>query len=236
LLLVPVLMGMHWQPLAAQGCAPAMTGSRPNTLSATERAAGWRLLFDGSSTRGWRGYHRPDAPAGWKVIQGALTRVQEAGDLITEEQFANFELSLEWKISRGGNSGVIYRATEDASGSYMTGPEMQVLDDAEHPDGQSRLTAAGSDYGLYPAPAGIVRPAGQWNTARLVVNGNTVEHWLNGTRVVRYELGSPEWLAKVAASKFHEWPGYGRAKRGFIALQDHESQVSFRNIKIRVLP
>lgn len=207
-----------------------------NTLTPAERTGGWRLLFDGRTTEGWRGYRKSTVPDGWKVIDGTLTRVAEAGDIVSRQEFANFELALEWKISKGGNSGIMYRVTEAADASYESGPEMQVLDDAAHPDGRSPLTSAGAAYGLYPAPPGVAKPAGEWNAVRIVVNGNHVEHWLNGVRLLAYELGSPEWEAKVKASKFHEWPGYGRAKQGFIALQDHDSQVSYRNIKIRVLP
>jgi hypothetical protein len=113
---------------------------------------------------------------------------------------------------------------------------MQVLDDAGHPDGKSPLTSAGADYALYPAPLGVVRPAGEWNDVGLIVRGNHVEHWLNGTKVVDYELGSPDWEQRVKASKFAEWPTYGRAASGHIALQDHGDWVAYRNIKIRVLP
>jgi len=120
--------------------------------------------------------------------------------------------------------------------TYMTGPEYQVLDDAAHLDGRNELTSAGAVYGLYPAPRGIVKRAGEWNAARLLVNGNHVEHWLNGQRIAQYELGSPEWAQKVAASKFNDWKGYGKFARGRIALQDHGDQVSYRNIRIRVLP
>ena len=221
--------------LAALGLAASVIGcarNRPVTYS----TSGWRPLFDGRTTAGWRGYRKSDAPSGWQVVDGALTRVDKGGDLITTDQFANFELTLDWKIAPGGNSGIIYRVTEQADESYMSGPEMQVLDDARHPDGQSRLTSAGSDYALYPAPPNIVRPAGEWNAIRLIVNGNHVEHWLNGIKVVEYELGSPDWSAKVAASKFAQWPTYGRATTGHIALQDHGDWVAYRNIKIRVLP
>jgi hypothetical protein len=113
---------------------------------------------------------------------------------------------------------------------------MQVLDDAVHPDGKNRLTSAGSCYGMYPSPAGIVRPPGQWNEVRIIVYGNHVEHWLNGTKVVEYELGSPDWETRLNASKFKQWPGYGRSTRGYIALQDHGDRVAYRNIRIRVLP
>jgi len=207
-----------------------------SVLTADEQAAGWRPLFDGTTTAGWRGYRRPDIPSGWKVVDGALTRVGDGGDIITTEQFANFELALEWKVAPGGNSGIFYRVTEDADQTYHSGPEMQVLDDARHRDGGSRLTSAGSLYGIYAAPAGVVKPAGEWNAVRIVVNGSHVEHWLNGVKVVEYELGSPDWEKRVGEAKFKEWPGYGRAKRGHIALQDHGDWVAYRNMKIKVLP
>ncbi len=216
--------------------APA-TATTHNTLSDAERAAGWRLLFDGRSMDAWRGYNRADVPAGWQVVDGTLARVAEGGDLVTREQYANFELALEWRVQAGGNSGVFYRGVElPDQPIYVTAPEMQVLDDERHRDGQSPLTSAGAVYGLYPAPRGIVRPAGEWNAARVVVNGNHVEHWLNGSQVATYELGSADWAQRVAAAKFREWPGYGKAARGYIGLQDHGDPVAFRNIRIRVLP
>ena len=221
--------------------AQAASGSateRLNILTPEERAAGWRLLFDGHSTVGWRGWKMDSMPSGWGARDGELTRVRPAADIITTEKFKNFELSLEWNIAKNGNSGIFYRASEDPGDNaiYWSAPEMQVLDDAGHPDGQSRLTAAGSDYGLYPSPAGVVKPAGQWNKVRLVVNGTHVEHWLNGVKVVEYELLSPDWEAKVKASKFADHPRYGRNAEGYIGLQEHEFRVAFRNIKIRVLP
>lgn len=200
-----------------------------------ESAGEWRVLFDGVSLDPWRGFRRGAVPAGWRVVDGAITRVGRAGDLITRDVFADFELTLEWMVEEGGNSGIMYRVTEDAAETYQTGPEMQVLDDAGHRDGASRLTSAGAVYGLYPAPAGVVRPAGEWNAARIVVRGSHVEHWLNGVEVAAYELGSPEWEARVAASKFRRWPGYGRARAGHIALQDHGDRVAYRNIRIRTL-
>ena len=215
--------------------ARADTGAAPDLLTAAERAEGWRMLFDGRSTAGWRGYKEQSMPAGWQVIDGELTRVSGGGDIITTEQFSDFELALEWKVGPAGNSGVFYRVTEEGEESYHTGIEMQVLDDAGHADGQSRLTSAGSLYGLYPAAAGVVKPAGEWNSARVVVRGNHVEHWLNGQQVVEAELWSPDWNTRLAASKFTQWPGYARATRGHIGLQDHGDRVSFRNIKVRVL-
>jgi hypothetical protein len=211
------------------------SAAAPNALTAAERAAGWRLLFDGSTTSGWRNYGKQGAAPGWQAVDGALTRVAGGGDLITVERFGNFELALEWNIAEGGNSGVFFRAIEGPEQIYFSAPEMQVLDDARHRDGQSTLTSAGSNFGLHPAARGVVRPAGQWNAARLVVQGNHVEHWLNGRKVVEYELGSPEWQQLVANSKFNQWPEYGKASEGHIGLQDHGDRVAFRNIKIRVL-
>ncbi|HEX9580245.1 MAG TPA: DUF1080 domain-containing protein [Gemmatimonadales bacterium] len=221
------------------GCgsaAPASSQAAVNVLTAAERAAGWRLLFDGASTAAWRGYQSDTAPHGWQAVDGALTRVADATDIITREQFADFELTLEWKLGPGGNSGVMFRVTEEYDYGYKSGPEMQVLDDAGHRDGQSRLTAAGSDYGLYPAPSGALRPPGEWNQARILVNGSHVEYWLNGVPTVEYELWSPDWEARVKNSKFAQWPNFGRAASGHLALQDHGDWVAFRNIKIRALP
>lgn len=204
-------------------------------LSASERAAGWRPLFDGVSLLGWRMY-RGGAPTGWRVTNGMIERGSGGGDLVTDEMFANFELALDWMVSPGGNSGILYRVEDTEERSYMTGPEMQVLDDEGHADGRSPLTSAGAVYGLYPAERGVAKPAGQWNAARIVVNGSRVEHWLNGTPLAKYDLGSAEWMQRVAASKFNDWKGYGRAPRGRIALQDHGDQVFYRNIRIKVLP
>lgn len=209
--------------------------SAQNTLTDEERAAGWRLLFDGHSTAAWRGYKSQTMPEGWQAVDGALTRVAEATDIITREQFQDFELALEWKIPAGGNSGIMFRVTEDAELTYHTGPEMQILDNAGHPDGANPATSTGSNYALHAPSADVAKPAGEWNSVRLVVKGNHVEHWLNGTKIVEYELGSDEWKKLVAASKFNAWPGYGRAPKGHIALQDHGAAIAFRNIKIREL-
>jgi hypothetical protein len=195
----------------------------------------WRSLFDGRTTAGWRGYKRADMPRGWQVVDGALTRVDQAGDIVTADEFGDFELALEWKVAPGGNSGIMYRVTEDAEAPYETGPEMQVLDDARHRDGQSPLTSAGALYGLYPAPRGVVKPAGEWNAARIVVRGNHVEHWLNGVKTVDAEIGSDDWNRRVADSKFSQWPGFAKASRGHIALQDHGDWVAYRNIRLREL-
>ena len=206
-----------------------------NSLTDAERAAGWKLLFDGQTTAGWRGYLK-NTVTGWQVVDGALTRAAEGGDIITTERYRNFELALEWKIGPGGNSGIFYSAVEWPSAIYFSAPEMQVLDDALHADGQSPLTSAGSNYGLHPAPRGVVRPAGEWNAVRILVQGNQVEHWLNGRLIVRYQLHSNEWKALVAGSKFALWKEYGQAEEGHIGLQDHGDWVAYRSIRIRVLP
>jgi hypothetical protein len=207
-----------------------------NMLTPAEQADGWRLLFDGKTTDGWRGYRKATMPAGWQVLDGALTRVDSAGDIVTKEQFRNFELALEWQVVKGGNSGIFYRVSEDLEYPWLSGPEMQVLDDAGHPDGKSPLTSAGAMYGIYPARRGVVRPGGEWNSVRILVQGNHVEHWLNGVKLVDAELGSPDWEARVKRSKFATMPRYGRNSEGHIGLQDHGDRVAFRNIKIRVLP
>ena len=165
-----------------------------------------------------------------------LTKSVGTGDIMTRDEYQDFELRFDWKIGTGGNSGVFYRASEEYDHIYWTGPEYQLLDDANARDGKNRLTSAGSAYGLYAAPAGIVKPANEWNSARIVVKGHHVEHWMNGQKLLEYELGSPDWSAKVAASKFAAWPHYGTLPRGFIGIQgDHDGTLSLRNIMIREL-
>ena len=223
---------------AAVSAAPARSQSGANnTLTPAEQAAGWRLLFDGRTTSMWRGYREQTMPNGWKVVDGALTKTDATRDIITTDQFGDFELSLEWRIARGGNAGLFYRGTEEFEKVYWSAPEYQLLDDANARDGRDRLTSAASAYALYPAAAGIVKPADEWNTTRIVARGARIEHWLNGQKVVQYDLWGPDWEAKVKASKFAEWPKYGRAKSGHIAIQgDHDGALALRNIKIRTLP
>lgn len=224
--------------LALTACHSATSpGTAPtplNTLTAAQRLAGWRLLFDGHSTAGWRGYQSDTVPSAWHVANGVLTKSSRTGDLVTQEQFGDFELKLDWKIGPAGNSGIFYRATEEYERIYWSGPEYQLLDDAAAPDGRNRLTAAGAAYGLYPAPPGVVKPANEWNTTRIVVKGKHVEHWLNGIKLLEYELGSADWEAKVKVSKFGVWPNYGRSPKGNIGIQgDHYGELSLRNIRIR---
>ncbi len=210
--------------------------TRTAGVSAEMQAEGWRALFDGRDLTGFRGYRNEDI-SGWFVDDGELRKTGRTGDLITRDQFGDFELTWDWKLAPGGNSGVFYRGTEEYDHIYWSGPEYQLLDDARHPDGQSRLTAAGAAYAVYPSPEGHVNPAGEWNHSRLVVRGNHVEHWMNGAKLLEYELGSPDWQARVAASKFADYPNYGKARRGHIGFQgDHEGALALRNIRIRELP
>lgn len=216
--------------------AAAITTSGATTLTAEQRAAGWRSLFDGTGTAAWRGYKTQTMPGGWRIVDGVLIKSGPVDDIVTKDQFGNFQLAFDWKLSPGGNAGVFYRGTEEYDRIYWSAPEYQLLDDAGHEDGKSRLTAAGADYGLYPSPPGVVKPADQWNSTLIVVNGNSVQHWLNGQKLLEYELGSPDWSAKVKASKFAAYPNYGRATKGYIAIQgDHDGTLSIRNVRIREL-
>lgn len=211
--------------------------------SGGSRAAGpaapgpWQSLLEDSGASAWHGWKEPGLPAGWHVSGGVLSKNGEVDDLITRASYTNFELELEWKIGKAGNSGIFYRGTHEYDHIYWSAPEYQLLDDANAPDGRSRLTAAGSVYALYPAPAKVVHPFDHWNRARVVVRGTHVEHWLNGVKVIEYELGSADWKRRVAASKFAAYPHYGLAPRGLIGLQgDHPGELAIRGIRIRELP
>jgi Domain of Unknown Function (DUF1080) len=195
---------------------------------------GWRPLFDGKTTAGWRGFRQKAIPDGWKVVDGTLTRAGTGGDIISIDQFGDFELTLEWNVAAGGNSGVFFRVTEDAEVMWHVAPEIQVIDNA-YKGGLKPEQTAGANYDLHAPARDVTRPPGTWNDLRIVVTGNHVEHWLNGVKVVEYELGSPDWQRRVQASKFKEYPDYGRARRGHIGLQDHGDKVAYRNIRIREL-
>jgi hypothetical protein len=212
-----------------------------NTLTPDEIAEGWELLFDGQSLERWRGFKMDEVPPDWVVQEGTLHFQGEHGgeghgDLMTREQFDNFELRLEWKVAPGANSGILYRVTEDYEQEFMTGPEFQIIDGSEEfypelEDGQK----VGADYALHPASKDASKPVGEWNTVRLVVNGAHVEHWLNGEKIVEFELWTDEWKEKVSQTKFADWPDYGLNKSGYIVLQDHGAPVWFRNLKIKRL-
>ena len=200
-------------------------------------AGAWASLVGSESAPALRGWSEPGLPAGWQVHDGVLSKNGPVDDLVTTANYGNFELRFDWKIGKAGNSGIFYRATHAYDRVYWSGPEYQLLDDAHAPDGANRLTAAGSAYGLYGGPAGVVRPFGSWNRSRLVVAGDHVEHWLNGRKVVAYSLRGDEWRAKVAASKFAQYPQYGLATTGLIGIQgDHPGTLAIRHLRIRELP
>jgi len=209
-----------------------------NALAPDEAAEGFALLFDGASLDAWRGYRREDVPAAWSAIDGTLacTPGTDDGDIITRETYTDFDLRLEWRIGEGGNSGIFFGVVEGPRRTYESGPEMQILDNAGHPDGQNAITSAGSNYALHAPSADVTRPLGEWNEARIVREGKHVRQWLNGALVVEYDLGTDEWKALVAGSKFAAWPDYGIHHEGHIGLQDHGNPVSFRNLRIRRLP
>ena len=188
-----------------------------------------------SSLDNWRGYKKDSVPEQWVNEDEQTIHLTGggAGDLITREQYGDFVLTMEWKISPKGNSGVMYRVSEGDGPTYFTGPEMQVLDNAVA--GGDLMHSAGADYALHAPSEDNTRPVGEWNEVRMVVDGPHVEYWLNGVQQCSYELWSEDWNARVAASKFKEWPGFGMNKRGHIALQDHGNPVWYRNIHIRSL-
>jgi hypothetical protein len=223
---------------AQQGGEPA-AANRLNQLAPEERAEGWTLLFDGDDLSAWRGFQEEDVPAGWGITQNAIHYDPEAeggGDLITKKEYGDFVLRLDWKIAEGGNSGIMYRVSEDRDATWKTGPEYQVLDNARHPNAEDGAEyTAGAVYALYGPSEDATRPAGQWNRARIVARDGRVEHWLNGTNIVSYEWGSAEWKKRVARSKFSSMPGFGKNERGHIALQSHGDNVWYRNVKIRPL-
>jgi hypothetical protein len=209
----------------------------PNSLTGAEKAAGWKLLFDGKSLDGWRGYKTEAIGAGWKAQDGAMTlTAAKSGDIVTKAEFADFELSFEWKISAGGNSGVIYRVGLGHTASHRTGPEYQILDNVAAKDNKLDNHLAGSLYDLGKgAPRDAVKAAGEWNQSRLVVKGWKVEHWLNGQKVAGADLASPEGKALIAGSKFKAVETFASLAKGHIAFQDHGDVVSYRAIKIREL-
>ncbi len=223
-------------------CLLSMTQAQ-NTLTDQERDEGWKLLFDGETTGEWRVYNGDDFPeSSWVIEDEALTFKPggEGGkDIITKEKYENFDLKLEWKISEDGNSGIFYKVMEQPSQAiYWSAPEFQLLDNENHPDaerGENGNRKAASLYDLLPAEPQNAKPYGEWNSARIVVDGARVEHWQNGTKVLEFELWTPEWYEMIRNSKFREHPEFGDAREGYIGLQDHGDKISFRNIKIRPL-
>ncbi len=224
-----------------------MESAEPNTLTKAEKEDGWKLLFDGESTEHWRGYNDEKFPEeGWEVKDGILTVLSSdgsvegrGGDIVTKKKYEDFILKLEWRVSEGGNSGIFYAGIEqDGIPIYWSAPEMQVLDNANHPDankGKNGNRQAGSLYDLIPAQPQNFTGHGKWQQVKIVVDGNHVEHWQNGEKVLEYDRWTPEWYEKIRNSKFADHPEFGDAKKGYIGLQDHGNKVDFRNIKLKEL-
>ncbi|HZZ32000.1 MAG TPA: DUF1080 domain-containing protein [Phenylobacterium sp.] len=215
----------------AMAAAPALAAD--NTLTPAEKAAGWKLLFDGKSTTGWKGFKTAAPDAGWTVKDGVIgPDPKTSKDLVSKESFENFELDFDWKISPKGNSGVIYHVIPVGDETYESGPEYQILDNAH---GEAPPQQAGSLFALYAPTKDMTKPVGEYNHGRLIVDHGKVQHWLNGVMVVEYDLNSADFKARVAASKFKRWPQFATGKTGAIALQCHGDAVWFKNIKIKVL-
>lgn len=220
-----------------QQASMAQTG---NQLSKKEKKAGWQLLFDGTSTAGWHSYLKPTASPAWNVVDGALQSDPKAagqGDLVTDKEYENFDLTIEWKIAEGGNSGIIFGIHEDPmyKNTYDTGVEMQVLDNEKAEDNKKANHLAGSLYDMKAPSASVAKPAGEWNTVRLKKDKGHLTFWLNGTKIVETQIGSPEWQDLINNSKFKTWKAFATYPKGHISLQDHGAVVAFRNIKIKEL-
>lgn len=211
--------------------------TKPAPAQEAKADEGWTVLFDGTNTDSFRTYRKDTLNDGWEIVDGTLHMKPGtgAGDFITKEQYKNFEFQFEWKISEGGNSGVMYHVQELDGPPYLTGPEYQILDNKKHADGENPKTSAASCYALYACTVDATKPAGEWNVSKLVVNNNHVEHWLNGKKVVEYTIGSDEWNKLIAASKFKDWKEFGKHEKGHIAFQDHGNDVWYKNIKVKNL-
>lgn len=237
---------------AAQATAPAAAPTaQPNTLTPAEQADGWRLLFDGTTTNGWRNAHGDTFPEkGWEIRDGALVvlesgggEAEHGGDIVTVDEYGDFEFKVDFKLTPGANSGIKYFVTEKLGtpgrGSAI-GLEFQLLDDSTHPDakmGRDGNRRLGSLYDMIAAPADTpFTGIGEWNTAHIISKGRKVEHWLNGTKLLEFERGSEAFRKLVEISKYKVYPGFGEAESGHILLQDHGNTVQFRNIMIKGTP
>jgi len=225
--------GLVLAVLATGAFAQDKATAAPNTLTPAEKAGGWKLLFDGKSTAGWRGFKTAEPDAGWHVTDGVLSPdPKRSHDLVTKGDYENFELAFDWKISPKGNSGVMFHVIPVGEETYESGPEYQLLDNAR---GEPPLEQAGGLFALVAPSMDMTKPVGEFNHGKIVVDHGKVQHWLNGMMVAEYEIGSPDFKARVAASKFKAWPQFATGKTGAIVLQCHGDDVAFRNIKIRVL-
>ncbi|MBX2947444.1 MAG: DUF1080 domain-containing protein [Cyclobacteriaceae bacterium] len=218
-------------------CASNQPGSEVQQATKVESLN----LFDGHSLTGWRIFKNKENNS-WEVVDGTLhckpfadTGANFRSDLITEEQFQNFELTFEFKIAAQANSGVMFRVSEDYDQTYSTGPEYQIIDDTGYPGQLAEENKTACNYAMHVAENKVLKPIDEWNEGKIVADGNHIKHWLNGTQVVAYELYSTDWTTRKEASKWKDFPGYATVKKGHIALQDHGNEVWFRNISIKVL-
>jgi hypothetical protein len=235
---------MRWYVAPAMACIfVALSALRPfqqkdNTLTDAEVKSGWRLLWDGKSFKGWRGYNKQPYDS-WEIVSGQLhckgEGAQKRADLVTVAEYDNFELSVDWKIDKAHNSGICYRVVESDRPAYESGPEYQLIDDNGYPDKLEDWQKSGSDYAMHPPLKLTAKSPGEYNHTKLIVKGAHVEHWLNGEKVADFELWTPEWKALKEKSKWKDVPAYGMAKKGYIALQDHGGGVWFKNIRYRRL-
>ncbi|WP_039140983.1 3-keto-disaccharide hydrolase, partial [Flavihumibacter solisilvae] len=216
---------------------------KDTTAAAAGTAATETSIFDGKSLAGWHGYNKKGEVKNWIIEDGALVCLGAAkgdtgGDIVSDNEYENFELSWEWKINKGGNSGVMYHVVEDPKykGPYETGPEYQMIDDEGYPDKLEDWQKTGADYAMnLPNDKKKVKPIGEWNTSRIVYNNGHVEHWLNGEKIVEFQAGDDKWNKEKSIGKWKDFPDYGSAKKGRIALQDHGNKAYFKNIMIKIL-
>jgi hypothetical protein len=241
-----LFVGVAVVTVVGAGVGHAASCEGVNVLTPAEKTAGWQLLFDGKTTGGWHGYNGKATPA-WSIDDCALKTAGTEGnygsdkraDLVTDREFTNFEISIDWKATKGGNSGLMYGVVEDKKydAAWKTGPEYQFIDDVGFPEKLEPWQLAGANYAMHlPNKEKQLKPVGEWNNTKIVVNGNHVEHWLNGKKIVEFERWTDEWKKLRDSGKWKEAPDYGLAKAGRIALQDHGSVFWFRNVKIRPLP
>jgi hypothetical protein len=233
--------------IACNSTKTTTMGTGGTTLSEQAQKEGWQALFDGKTTNGWHTYGKQTIGKAWKVEDGMLRldaaskkdwQTAEGGDIVTDREFENFHLKLDWKIAPNGNSGIMFYINEDASKyqhPWHTGPEMQVLDNAGHPDAKIIKHRAGDLYDLISVSSETVKPAGEWNTAEIIADKGSLRFFLNGTEVIKTTMWDDAWRAMIAGSKFKSMPGFGTFKKGKIALQDHGDNVWYRNIMIKEL-
>lgn len=243
LLIATAGAGVVYGEPTVQKAAASSPCNGVNVLTPAERAAGWTLLFDGKSFKGWHGYNGA-ATSAWKIEDCALKTVGTdknygsdlRADLVTDRQFESFEISIDWKATKGGNSGLMYGVVEDPKykAAWMTGPEYQFIDDVGFPQKLEEWQKAGADYAMHlPNHQKMLKPVGEWNNTRIMVHGKHVEHWLNGKKILEFERWTADWNKLRDSGKWKEAPDYGLAKSGRIALQDHGSIFWFRNVKVR---